>query len=156
MSAPYYLQTPIGCMALTFNGDTLNQVEFLYGDSTETKATLRASQKQIVKEIERYFKKAQTLTVPFAIQMGTPFQQRVWRALCDIPLGQTRTYGELAKKLKTSARAIGMACRTNPVALIVPCHRVVASNDLGGFGGARDGKPLKVKQWLLAHEGITV
>jgi len=152
----HFLQTPIGCLALSFTGDTLHQVELLYDDPAESKTSLSLKQKSIVKQIQSYFKKAQTLTVPFVLQMGTPFQQRVWQALSNIPLGQTRTYGELAKKLRTSARAIGMACRTNPIALIVPCHRVVAANDLGGFGGRRDGKPLRVKQWLLAHEAKTV
>lgn len=156
MSTTCFLQTPIGCLALTFTGDTLHQVEFLYDDKTESKTTLTSKQKTVIKQIERYFKKAQSFELPFVIQLGTPFQQRVWQALLAIPLGQTRTYGELAKKLKTSARAIGMACRTNPIALIVPCHRVVAANDLGGFGGRRDGKPLRVKQWLLAHEAKTV
>ncbi|MGE3320011.1 MAG: methylated-DNA--[protein]-cysteine S-methyltransferase [Candidatus Berkiella sp.] len=156
MSITHFLQTPIGCLALSFSGDTLHQVELLYDDKSKSVGRLSAKQQNIVKHIERYFKKAEKLTVPFAIKLGTPFQQRVWQALLEIPLGQTRTYGELAKKLKTSARAIGMACRTNPIALIVPCHRVVAANDLGGFGGVRDGKPVKVKQWLLAHEARTV
>jgi methylated-DNA-[protein]-cysteine S-methyltransferase len=59
---------------------------------------------------------------------GTPFQQRVWQALEEIPPGETRTYGEMAKALKTSAQAVGNACRANPCAIVVPCHRVV-----GGF-----------------------
>ena len=69
-----------------------------------------------------------------------------------IPAGKTLSYGVLAKKLDTSARAVGNACRANPVPIIVPCHRVVASNGMGGFMGKRSGSPLDLKHWLLAHE----
>lgn len=82
---------------------------------------------------------------------GTPFQQRVWAALRRIPHGQTRGYGELARELDTSARAIGGACAANPVPLFIPCHRVVAVRGLGGFSL---GKGLEVKRWLLEHEGL--
>ncbi len=83
---------------------------------------------------------------------GTPFQQRVWRALREIAPGQRLTYGELAARLGTSARAVGNACRANPLPLLVPCHRVVAANGLGGFAGEREGTRLEIKRWLLEHE----
>lgn len=84
---------------------------------------------------------------------GTPFQRRVWASLRAIPPGQTRTYGELARELGTSARAVGQACRTNPLAILVPCHRVVAAHGLGGYSGAVQGQELERKTWLLRHEG---
>jgi methylated-DNA-[protein]-cysteine S-methyltransferase len=84
---------------------------------------------------------------------GTSFQQRVWRALMAIPVGQVRSYGELARELRTSARAIANACRANPIAIIVPCHRVVGAHGLGGYMGALSGEPLAIKEWLLRHEG---
>ena len=85
---------------------------------------------------------------------GTPFQRRVWAALCMIPVGSVRSYGELARELGTAARALGGACGSNPIALIIPCHRVVsASGGLGGFMGGRRDVPLAIKRWLLAHEG---
>ena len=84
---------------------------------------------------------------------GTLFQQRVWRELILIPPGETRSYGELAKKLHSSARAIANACRRNPLPLLVPCHRVVAKNGPGGFMGKTTGSALAIKQWLLQHEG---
>lgn len=83
---------------------------------------------------------------------GTPFQQRVWQQLQAIPYGHVLSYGTLAKQLGTSARAIGGACRANPIPVIVPCHRVVAANDIGGFAGDRHGGMVSIKQWLLAHE----
>ena len=81
---------------------------------------------------------------------GSPFQLLVWRALLEIPFGEQRTYGELATALERpgAARAVGAANATNPVAILVPCHRVVAAGGrLGGYSGGLD-----VKRWLLAHE----
>jgi AraC family transcriptional regulator of adaptative response/methylated-DNA-[protein]-cysteine methyltransferase len=81
---------------------------------------------------------------------GTPFQQAVWQALCDIPVGQTRSYSEIAKSIgqPLAVRAVGSACGANPVAIAVPCHRVVGSD--GSLGGYRWGSD--VKQYLLAAE----
>ena len=86
---------------------------------------------------------------------GTRHQLAVWEAMQGIPAGETRTYGELAQAIGSSARAVGGACGANPIPLVVPCHRVVgAGGSLGGFMGARDeGFELAIKRWLLAHEG---
>ncbi len=81
---------------------------------------------------------------------GSAFQQRVWSALRAIPRGETRSYGDLAKKLRTSARAIGRANATNPICLIVHCHRVIgADGSLTGFAFGED-----IKKRLLALEGV--
>jgi O-6-methylguanine DNA methyltransferase len=83
------------------------------------------------------------------IRGGTPFQQRVWDRICQIPSGATRTYGSLAQSLgnKALARAVGQACAANPIALLIPCHRVVGHTGLGGFAGGID-----LKKQLLALE----
>ncbi|TNE35928.1 MAG: methylated-DNA--[protein]-cysteine S-methyltransferase [Alphaproteobacteria bacterium] len=84
--------------------------------------------------------------------VGTAFNMAVWAALQEIPCGQTRTYGELAEGLgnKGAARAVGLACNRNPIAIVIPCHRVVGSSGkLTGFAGGLD-----VKAWLLTHEGV--
>ena len=84
---------------------------------------------------------------------GTPFQRRVWGEIARIPSGITRTYGELARTLKSAPRPVGGACGSNPIPLIVPCHRVLAANGkIGGFMRSRDSLPLSIKRWLLAHE----
>ncbi len=85
---------------------------------------------------------------------GTRHQLAVWEAMQLIPAGETRTYGELANAIGSSARAVGGACGANPIPLVVPCHRVVgAGGSLGGFMGAREeGFELMIKRWLLAHE----
>ena len=83
---------------------------------------------------------------------GTDFQRRVWNALQRIPAGKVLSYGELARKLKTGPRAVGNACRANPIPVVIPCHRVVAANGKGGFMGKTGGKALAIKDWLLTHE----
>jgi methylated-DNA-[protein]-cysteine S-methyltransferase len=82
---------------------------------------------------------------------GTPFQRQVWQALREIPLGTTISYGELANRIgrPTAVRAVGLANGSNPVGVIVPCHRVIGSNgSLTGYGGG-----MERKRWLLEHEG---
>ncbi|OBS09898.1 hypothetical protein Thpro_020948 [Acidihalobacter prosperus] len=88
-------------------------------------------------------------------ECGTVFQRRVWRALCEIPAGETRTYGALARALESAPRAVAQACRANPWALVVPCHRVVAADGWGGYAGAVDGRLMDIKRGLLTHEGVT-
>lgn len=82
--------------------------------------------------------------------LGSPYQQQVWNALLVIPVGRTLTYGELATKLQSSPRAVGQACKKNPLALFIPCHRVVGKNNQGGYMGRVDALPYKVA--LLKHE----
>ena len=87
---------------------------------------------------------------PVASQ-GSAFQQQVWRSLRDIPCGTTVSYGELAKRIGNPAasRAVGLANGANPIAIAVPCHRVIGANgDLTGYGGG-----MERKRWLLMHEG---
>jgi methylated-DNA-[protein]-cysteine S-methyltransferase len=83
---------------------------------------------------------------------GTPFQNAVWRQLAEIPFGQTRTYGEMAAALgrPSASRAVGAANGSNPLPILLPCHRVIGANgSLVGFGGG-----LPTKQYLLRHEGV--
>ena len=89
---------------------------------------------------------------------GTEFRERVWSALRRIPYGQTRTYAQVAEAVGCgAARAIGQANRHNPIPIVVPCHRVLAGNGIGGYAGsAEDGKELGTKRWLLRHEGAAV
>jgi methylated-DNA-[protein]-cysteine S-methyltransferase len=87
---------------------------------------------------------------------GTHHRLAVWEAMQRIPAGKTRTYGELAATIHSSARAVGGACGANPIPVIVPCHRIIAAGgDIGGFMGARgdEGFEIGIKRWLLEHEG---
>jgi methylated-DNA-[protein]-cysteine S-methyltransferase len=110
---------------------------------------------EVGQQLKEYFAgERTTFDVPLALT-GTPFQQRVWTALQDIPYGETTTYGELAASLGLvpgAARAVGLANGKNPVSIIVPCHRVVGSTgSLTGYGGGLDRK-----QRLLDHERADV
>ena len=84
---------------------------------------------------------------------GTEYRRKVWHALTLIPYGATRTYGELAAIAGGSARSVGQANGRNPIPIVIPCHRVLASTDLGGYSG---GDGLETKRWLLAHEGAAL
>lgn len=83
---------------------------------------------------------------------GTLLQRGVWDAMCAIPRGRTRTYGEIARQLGADARDVGQACGDNRLPIVIPCHRVVAADGIGGFSHATDGYLIEVKRWLLAHE----
>jgi methylated-DNA-[protein]-cysteine S-methyltransferase len=107
--------------------------------------------RQGMDELRRYFAGERVeFSCPLDLY-GTPFQLEVWQALCRIPYGETRTYAEMARAIGRSlaVRAVGAANGANPIAIIVPCHRVVGSNgSLTGYGGG-----LPMKEWLLALEG---
>lgn len=108
--------------------------------------------RRVARQLQTYLTRPhQSFTLPLAPQ-GTPFQQRVWRALLQSKPGQPLTYGTLAKRLRTSARAVGNACRANPIPIIIPCHRVVSASGLGGYSGKTRGAALALKRRLLEHE----
>lgn len=103
-------------------------------------------------QLEAYLADPDTrFDLPLAVE-GTPFQLTLWRALREIPRGETRTYGELARQLEGEARAVGQACGDNRLPLVIPCHRVVAAEGIGGFAHSTAGYLLEAKRWLLAHE----
>jgi methylated-DNA-[protein]-cysteine S-methyltransferase len=104
------------------------------------------------RQLERYRDDPDTaFDLPLRIE-GTPLQRGVWEAMCAIPRGRTRTYGELARELGADPRAIGQACGDNRLPIVIPCHRVVAADGIGGFGHSSGGYLLEAKRWLLMHE----
>jgi methylated-DNA-[protein]-cysteine S-methyltransferase len=104
------------------------------------------------RQLERYREDPTVrFDLPLAIE-GTAFQRRLWEALCAIPRGTTLTYGKLAQRLGAQARAVGQACGDNRLPIVIPCHRVVAANGIGGFAHATHGYLIEAKRWLLAHE----
>lgn len=145
---------PMCHLGACFSGDTLTRLDFLTADTARTaKPDVRAH--QLARELDAYWDDPfHPFDIPITPQ-GTPFQLRVWRALMNIPAGQPTTYGALARQLGTAARAVGQACGSNPLPILIPCHRVVAANGLGGFMHSSTGAPLDVKTWLLAHERRT-
>jgi len=107
---------------------------------------------EAARQLERYREDPDArFDLPLHVE-GTPFQRRLWDALCEIPRGKTMTYGELARRLGGEARAVGQACGDNRLPVVIPCHRVVAASGIGGFAHSTGGYLLEAKRWLLLHE----
>ncbi|STX50334.1 Methylated DNA-protein cysteine methyltransferase [Legionella busanensis] len=141
-------ETPVGWLQLEFDEHYIYQAIFT-NQPTISSAVNKLSS-LIVSELSSYFHNCQhRFQLPLKPQ-GTTYQQRVWNTLLVIPVGRTITYGELAKMLQTSPRAIGQACKTNPLTLFIPCHRVVGKTTHGGYMG--DLKAITYKLGLLKHE----
>lgn len=143
-------------LGIRIEGEALSELEFLlpgtasYREETAAAAGLA---RNIIEQVRYYLADARfRFTLPLAPR-GSPFQHRVWAELARIPTGDVCRYGDIARRLGTSARAVGAACRTNPLPIVVPCHRVVAADGLGGYSGATAGTLYRIKAWLLAHEG---
>lgn len=139
------VSAPVCALGIRTDGGAVIGVAYLAPDTLPCAAS-DAIAERTVREIERYLDDPGTpFTVPLAPR-GTAFQRRVWGAIGAIPAGEVRTYGELSRKLVTAARAVGQACGANPIALLIPCHRVVgAMGTLGGFmgGSERFGEPTR-------------
>jgi len=142
--------SPVGPLQLCAEGDAL--VGLWLPDHPPVPGAAQASRviARTIEQLTAYFAgERRAFDVPLAPH-GTAFQQAVWRALLDIPYGATRSYGELARVIgrPTASRAVGAANGSNPISIIVPCHRVIgASGQLTGYGGG-----LPMKRWLLDHE----
>lgn len=139
------LHTPIGDVTVSEEDGAVVAVDWGWGrDQTETPLLCRARD-----QLHAYFDGALTyFDLPLA-PTGTPYRRRVWQALCDIPYGRTRSYGEIASAAGGSPRSVGQANGCNPIPIIIPCHRVVAATHLGGYSG---GEGLATKRFLLALE----
>jgi len=147
------IATPIGMIGIRMTGEAVGELDFLPADAPE-RAPADVVTQAVVAQLQGYFHDPRALVTVALAPEGTTFQQRVWKALRAIPAGTVLTYGELAARLGTAPRAIGGACRSNPIPILVPCHRVVARQGLGGYAGEVTGDPLNVKRWLLRHEGM--
>ncbi|MDX1915897.1 MAG: methylated-DNA--[protein]-cysteine S-methyltransferase [Methylophilus sp.] len=152
--APKYdavVEAPFGLIAILTHGMQVD-ILFLGHASVELKESPTKIAQQIAAQIQTYLDNANIgFNLPL-VYKGTAFQRRVWSAISAIPLGQTRTYSELAAQIGSGPRAVANACGANHLPLVVPCHRVVAKNGLGGFMGGKEAG-LKIKKWLLQHEG---
>jgi methylated-DNA-[protein]-cysteine S-methyltransferase len=142
------LPSPIGPLYVEADGDALTR---LYTDGHRHQARRDDGRfAALAVQLDEYFAgERTTFDVPLT-QRGTPFELRVWEALRAIPYGETRSYGELARELGSSARAVGRANGRNQISIIVPCHRVIgADGSLTGYAGG-----LTAKQALLELEGV--
>lgn len=152
----YYraIDSPVGGLLLAGGHGVLRRLGFLLGRPAQPEAGWQADTRgaldAVCRELEAYFSGRLTRFETSVDPAGTPFQRRVWRALCAIPYGTTTSYGELARSIgaEKAVRAVGAANGANPIAIVVPCHRVIGANgSLTGFGGG-----LPVKRALLDLE----
>jgi methylated-DNA-[protein]-cysteine S-methyltransferase len=149
-----FLDSPVGTLLLAGNPEGLHQITFPTNGSparpdSEWQEDASALA-EVVRQLRAYFSgELEIFNLPLSPQ-GTPFQQKVWSELLKIPYGETTSYGELARRIGNSnaSRAVGLANGSNPIPIVIPCHRVIGSNGkLTGYGG---GLPIKEK--LLALE----
>ena len=133
------------------DADLITGIDFLEARPAQAPRTLLC--REAVRQLRAWLKHPGfEFGLPLA-PAGTHFQRRVWQQIAAIPLGQTRSYGQVAAAIHSGPRAVGNACGANPYPIVVPCHRVVAANQgLGGFARQRGGFLLDVKRWLLEHE----
>jgi methylated-DNA-[protein]-cysteine S-methyltransferase len=144
------IPAPFGAVGVRTEDDFLVGLELLPSAQPEKIAGGPFVQ-SVVSQIKQYLNNPDTLLdIPIAVK-GTPFQKRVWKAIADVPVGQTIYYSDLARVVGSGPRAVANVCGANQVPLVIPCHRIVAKNGLGGFmQGQENG--LAVKVWLLQHE----
>lgn len=150
-----YYRSPIGMLTLTEQDGQITGVHFgkliypkeFHHAETPTLSHLR-------KELWQYFEGQRTHFSDFVLApCGTPFQQAVWHQLAQIPYGETRTYQQIAAAIgkPNAVRAVGNACNQNPLAILLPCHRILGANGtLTGYAGGLDAK-----ETLLRTEGVT-
>jgi methylated-DNA-[protein]-cysteine S-methyltransferase len=146
------LDSPLGRLGVLLDGHAVTRLDYLTRRTRLQPARTRAEQR-VERELKRFFDNP---GVPFTVAVagrGTAFQMRVWTVLQSIPPGETHTYGQVAAQLGSGPRAVGNACRRNPVSIIVPCHRVVAASGMGGYSGKTADPAIWRKHWLLSHEG---
>jgi len=144
------LNTPLGDVTVFAHNQHLVALDWGQGyDSPRT--TQNPLLNQTAKALRRYFQGAAEDFSSLPLDPGgTPFQRRVWKQMQAIEIGKARTYGQIAKHLGSSPRAVGTACGANPIPIIIPCHRVVAQKALGGYSG---GHGAETKTHLLHLEG---
>ena len=150
------LRTPFAVLGIRERGGRIVAIDYLPLATEELAPTTQLAA-EAVRQLLAYVEDSKArFDLPVATN-GTAFEDRVWREIGAIPSGQVRTYGDIAKAIRSMPRAVGGACGRNPLPLIIPCHRVVAAGGrLGGFMGGKEHDPLAVKRWLLRHEGARV
>ena len=141
----YLFSSSLGDISYDWDGSQCHRLNLQLGAQTQA---LQQHDDPVAIWLNDYFSGTAT-NLPALKHAATPFQHSMRQALLNIPAGEVRTYGELAKTLNTSARGLGQALKTNPLPILIPCHRIVAAKGLGGFAGGATWK-----QGLLHIEGF--
>lgn len=146
------IAAPFGAVVIHASTLGVVKIDFAPG-SAELVAPSTPQLKEACQQLRAYFDDPRW---PFSLPLmnqGSAYQQRVWQALRSIPPGEVRSYGQLARELNSGPRAVAGACRANEIPIVIPCHRVVAGQGIGGYCGRLSGPFLEIKRWLLQHEG---
>ncbi len=160
MTSYTQMDSPIGQLLLAADETGLRRIEFMsskraHPPESDWREDARPLT-EVIRQLRAYFAgKLEAFDLPLAPE-GTDFQQKVWRRLCDIPFGETISYGQLAQRIgnPNASRAVGLANGSNPIPIIIPCHRVIGSNGkLTGYGG---GLPIKEKLLALERRQLTL
>lgn len=148
----YILPTPVGKLGLTVKEQKIAHLSYV-DHRCEPNLPETGFAFTVFQQLDEYFSGRRKIFDLPVSPVGTDYQQKVWRRLQQINYGQSLTYGELAAELGSGARAVGNACRWNPVLIVVPCHRVVSKKDIGGYAGKVAGEKIERKILLLEMEG---
>jgi len=147
------ISSPVGKLGIKTSSQGVKSIQYLTDDIKLQKPNNDLAVK-ICKQLQSYFEDPRfEFDIPCDMT-GTDYQKRIWTSLKTIPAGHPMTYSDIAQKQNSGARAVGGACRKNPIPIIFPCHRVIAKSGIGGYDGDWGEGKVNIKQWLLKHEGI--
>ena len=145
------MQTPFAVLGIRTIGDRLVRIDYLPRGAALLKPQTSFA-REVCRQLRGYLQQPNyAFDLAFDCD-GTTFQNKVWNAVRSIPVGTVRSYQQVARQTGSAARPVGMACGANRIPILIPCHRVVGSKDIGGFMNTRRGVPIDVKRWLLHHE----
>jgi methylated-DNA-[protein]-cysteine S-methyltransferase len=146
MSYSISIDSPVGHLVIVEESETITRIDWADGGMGEATPLLAEARRQLA----AYFAgRLRQFDLPLRPQ-GSPFDHKVWAAMLQIPYGETRNYGDLARDIGSAPRAVGNACGHNPIPIVIPCHRVLARSGFGGYSGCGG---VATKQALLALEG---
>lgn len=152
-SLPYQakLTAPFAVLGIRTAGEVLTGIDYLPLGIPTLASQSRLADKVCEQLLAYFADPGFAFSLPYELN-GTDYQRRVWKAIANIPSGHTLAYSDIARRIDSGPRAVGAACGANRIPIVIPCHRVVAKNGLGGFMNSRGGAPLEIKRWLLKHE----
>lgn len=145
------MPAPFAVLAIRTIGERLTEIEYLPRGAATLKP-LTPLAKEVCRQLAAYLKDPDfEFDLPYEYD-GTDYQRKVWQTVHAIPPGTVLSYLQVARRIGSAPRPVGNACGANRIPILIPCHRVIASNGIGGFMHTHRGSPIEIKRWLLHHE----
>lgn len=145
------MPAPFAVFGVRAIGERLTGIDYLPRGAAVLKPQT-AFAREVCRQLAAYLRDPRfEFDLPFEYD-GTAFQCRVWKAVHEVPPGEVRSYREIAREIGSAPRPVGTACGANHIPILIPCHRIVASQGIGGFMHSRRGAAIEIKRWLLNHE----